>query len=187
MFNNSPGVYKAGLILPDIIILKSKSEKEFKKMKKILIALDYDPTAQKVAETGFLLGRTMNAEIVLLHVISDFVYYSSNEYSPVIGYTGFIDMSLMQTTNIEALKNASMQYLEKFKEHLGDNKIRILTKEGDFADGILDAAKEENADLIVMGSHSRKWLEDILMGSVTRTVLHKTSVPLFIVPTKKQE
>jgi nucleotide-binding universal stress UspA family protein len=156
-------------------------------MKKILIALDYDPTAQKVAETGFQLGKTMNAEIVLLHVISDFVYYSSNEYSPVIGYTGFVDMGPIQPVNTEALENASLKYLEKFREHLGDNKIKILSKEGNFADTILNTAKEENADLIVMGSHSRKWLENILMGSVTKTVLHKTSIPLFIIPTRKHE
>jgi len=156
-------------------------------MKKILIALDYDPTAQKVAETGFILGKAMNAEIVLLHVISDFMYYSSNEYSPVIGYTGFIDMGPIQPANTEALEKASVKYLEKFREHLGDNKIQLLSKEGNFADTILNTAKEENADLIVIGSHSRKWLENILMGSVTSTVLHKTSIPLLIIPTKKQE
>jgi nucleotide-binding universal stress UspA family protein len=35
-----------------------------------------------------------------------------------------------------------------------------------------------------MGSHSRKWLENIVMGSVTEKVLHHTSIPLFIIPTK---
>jgi len=42
-------------------------------------------------------------------------------------------------------------------------------------------------DIIVMGSHSRRWFDEILMGSVTETVLHNTSVPLFIIPTKKQK
>ena len=46
-------------------------------MKKILIALDYNPTAQKIAETGFSLAKAMNAQVVLLHVIADPVYYSS--------------------------------------------------------------------------------------------------------------
>jgi nucleotide-binding universal stress UspA family protein len=41
------------------------------------------------------------------------------------------------------------------------------------------------AELIVMGSHSRKWLDAILMGSVTEKVLHHTVLPLYIVPTKK--
>ena len=38
-------------------------------MKKILIALDYDPPAQKIAETGYALAKDMNAEVVLLHVV----------------------------------------------------------------------------------------------------------------------
>ena len=50
-------------------------------MKKVLIALDYDPTAKKVAEVGFEFAKTMGAEIVLMHVISDPVYYSSVNYS----------------------------------------------------------------------------------------------------------
>jgi nucleotide-binding universal stress UspA family protein len=41
------------------------------------------------------------------------------------------------------------------------------------------------ADVIVIGSHSRKWLENIVMGSVTEKVLHHTSIPLLIVPTRK--
>ena len=51
------------------------------KIKKVLIALDYNPTAQKVAETGYSISKAMNAEVILLHVISDPVYYSSIEYS----------------------------------------------------------------------------------------------------------
>jgi nucleotide-binding universal stress UspA family protein len=50
-------------------------------MKKVLIALDYNPTAQKVAEVGFSMAKAMNAEITLLHVIADPVYYSSPGYS----------------------------------------------------------------------------------------------------------
>ena len=37
-------------------------------MKKILIALDYNPTAQKVAEVGFSMAKSMNAKVLLLHV-----------------------------------------------------------------------------------------------------------------------
>jgi nucleotide-binding universal stress UspA family protein len=37
-----------------------------------------------------------------------------------------------------------------------------------------------------MGSHSRNWLENIVMGSVTEKVLHGTIMPLLVIPTKKQ-
>jgi nucleotide-binding universal stress UspA family protein len=154
-------------------------------MKKILIALDYDPTAQKVAEAGFSLAKSMKAEITLLHVISDPVYYSSVEYSPVMGFTGYMEMGQLQSVTIARLKEASLQYLEKIKEHLGDKEIQTMVSEGDFADSILSTAKEMKADLIVMGTHSRKWLENILMGSVAEKVMHHTSIPLFIIPTKK--
>jgi len=155
------------------------------KVSKILIALDYAPTAVKVAETGFLLAQTMGAKVILLHVLSEPVYYSSREYSPVIGFTGYMEMDTLKSVSIERLKNASLLYLEDTKKQLGDKKILTIVKEGEFADTILEAAKEVNADIIVIGSHSRRWLEEILMGSVTEKVLHHTLIPLLIVPTKK--
>nr|NQU90415.1 universal stress protein [Bacteroidota bacterium] len=154
---------------------------------RVLIALDYDPTAQKVAEAGFLLAESMNAEVILLHVISDPVYYSSREYSPIMGFTGYMEMGPLQSVNVDKLKIASQQYLDNSKKHLGDETIQTIVKEGDCAESILNAAKEMNADIIVMGSHSRKWLENIIMGSVTEKVIHNTSVPLFIIPTKKND
>jgi len=157
------------------------------KMKTVLIALDYDPTAQKVAETGFSLAKSMGAEIILLHVVSDPIYYSSTEYSPVMGFTGYMDTVPLQLDNIAGLKNASQYFLDNSKHHLGDETIKTVIKEGDLADSILKTAKKMGVDIIVMGSHSRKWLEDIVLGSSTRDVLMKSTIPLFIVPTKKRK
>jgi nucleotide-binding universal stress UspA family protein len=159
---------------------------ETNKMKKVLIALDYNPTAQKVAETGYSLAKSLNAEVTLLHVITDPMIYSTPGYSPVMGYSGYVDVSPTILESIDGLKNASLQYLDKSKQHLGDNTIQTLVKEGDFAETILKTAKELHSDIIVIGSHSQKWLENIVMGSVTEKVLHHSSVPLFIIPTRKQ-
>jgi nucleotide-binding universal stress UspA family protein len=152
------------------------------KMKKVLIALDFDPTAQKVAETGYSLANSLGAEITLLHVIVDPIYYSSIESFPIIGYTGSI-VTPMQMLNTEETKKESGLFLDSIKKHLGDVTIHTLIKEGDFATMILKTSEEVHADIIVMGSHSRRWLEDILMGSVTKEVLHHATVPLFIIPT----
>ncbi len=154
-------------------------------MKKVLIALDYNPTAQKVAEAGFSMAKSMNAEVVLLHVISDPVFYSASGYSPIMGFNGYENLGSIVLDSVEGLKNASLQYLDKSRHHLGDKAIQTMVKEGDFAETILKTAKEENADIIVVGSHSRKWLENIVMGSVAEKVLQHTSIPLFIVPTRK--
>ena len=58
-------------------------------MKKVLIALDFDPVAQKIAESGYALAKSMNAKVVLLHVVSDAAYYSSLNYSPMMGFDSF--------------------------------------------------------------------------------------------------
>ena len=157
------------------------------KTKKVLIALDYDPTAKKVAESGFAMAQAMNAETTLLHVISDPVYYSSPAYSPIVGLVGDMDTFPMQLDSLEGLKNVSQDFLQKFKKHLGDANIQTIIADGDFAKSILKTADDIHADVIVLGSHSRKWLENIVMGSVTGDVLRQTSIPLFIVPTKKRD
>ncbi len=153
------------------------------KIKKVLIALDYDPTAKKVAEDGFIMAKSMGAEVTLLHITVDPVLYS-NAYDNM-GVWQIDSANILET--IDTLKTGSRNFLEKTKKYLGAKSIKTLQKEGDFAQVILETAGEIKADCIVMGSHSQKWLENILMGSVTEEVLRKSTIPLFIVPTKKQD
>jgi len=156
-------------------------------MKKVLIALDYNPTAQKVAEVGFSMAKAMNAEITLLHVMADPVYYSSQEYSPIMGFNGFMETGQLQLYSVDALEKASLHFLDKSRHHLGDKAIKTMVMLGDFAESIIKTAKDLHTDIIVMGSHSRRWLDEILMGSVTETVLHHSSIPLFIIPTRQKK
>ena len=153
------------------------------KMKTILIALDLDPTAQKVAESGFELAKSMKAKVILLHTLVDAIYYTSIENYPLIGFSGSVIAPMLNQSGIDSKKESEI-YLEKIKTNLGDEAIQTIVKEGDCSELILQTAKELNVDVIVMGSHSKRWLEEVLMGSVTETVLHSSSIPLFIIPTK---
>lgn len=164
--------------------MEQQSDFGFIPMKNVLIALDLDPSARKVAEVGYSIAKTMNARVMLLHVVEDDVYYSSLEYSPVTGFSGFSNSDFTIMANSEGLIQASQYFLDKTREHLRDESIRIMSAKGDFPDIILKTAKETDADLIVMGSHSRRWLDQILVGSVTEKVLHHTTIPLLIIPTK---
>ena len=153
-------------------------------MNKVLIALDFDPTAQKVAEVGYTFAKSLGAEIFLLHVLVDPVYYTSIDSFPIIGYTGSL-ITPIELLNTDETKKESEKFLEKIKQHLCDESIQTLVKEGDFADNILKTAEDLNADMIVLGSHSKRWLEEIIMGSVTENLLHQSTIPLFIIPTHK--
>ena len=146
-------------------------------VKRVLIALDYDETAEKVASQGFAMAKAMNAEVILLHVISEQpAYYSSYTYTRE-----------WQVDIISDLRVAIQKFLDKAKKQLGDESIRTEIEFGDIAYVILGTAKDLNADIIVMGSHSRKWLENIILGSQAADVLKKTAIPLYIIPTKKRD
>lgn len=156
-------------------------------MKKVLIALDYDPTSQKVAEIGYATAKEMNAEVILLHVITDPEHYTSSEYSAIMGMQGYMDTSQIQTDSAEGLFNASMHFLNKIKINLNDETINTMVREGDVAETILAAAKDRFADIIAIGSHSQKWLENVLLGSITEKVIRHTPIPLLIVPIKSED
>jgi nucleotide-binding universal stress UspA family protein len=154
-------------------------------MTKILIALDYGPGAREVVEAGFSVGKAMNAEIILLHVMPDPVYYASSGYSPVMGFGGYLNMDFLQPGVINQIRDTSLDFLEKTKLHLGDTTIQTMVKEGSVHESILETALELQAGIIVIGSHSRRWLENILLGTVAEKLLQHSTVPLFIVPVKK--
>jgi nucleotide-binding universal stress UspA family protein len=154
-------------------------------MKKILIALNYDPSAQKIAETGYSLATAMNARVILLHVISDASSYASLNYSPIMGADNFNNLNVIEPViTDELLKKTAQEYLDKSKKHLGDENIETIVRDGDFGNSILEVAAEMNVDVIVMGSHGRSGLDKILMGSIAEKVLHHSSIPLFIIPTR---
>src|SRR5665647_1666223 len=149
-------------------------------MKKILIALDNNAGAQKIAEAGYELSEALRAHTILLHVTSDSTNYSSLNYSPILGFDSFSNLDVVQTDTVQELKRTAQDYLDNIKLKLGDETIRTVVKEGNYAENILQTAKEMNADIIVMGTHSRKGLDKVLLGSVAENVLHHTTIPLFI-------
>src|SRR5262249_27158268 len=62
-----------------------------------------------------------------------------------------------------------------------DVKVEHRLVEGFAAEGILNAAKEAKADIIVMGTHGRTGFNRLLMGSVAEEVLRKATCPVLTV------
>jgi nucleotide-binding universal stress UspA family protein len=154
------------------------------KFKKVLIALDYNPTAQKVAEVGYSIANAMGADCLLVHILSTPIIYTSVNYDPIMGFSGFEALENYQL-NAELLSKSANKYLDKVKKHLGDSNVETIVKEGEFDDQIMETALNYNADLIVMGTHSQQWLEKILVGSTTESIIQISKIPIVIVPTKK--
>ena len=153
-------------------------------MKKVLIALDYDPSAEKIAETGYQIASALNAEVILLHVIAEPAYYSSMEYSPIMGFSGFLDTydSGLSDVMKNDLRSQSQEFLNKSKSHLENDSIKTIILEGDFAESIVECCITEQAEIIVMGSHSRRGLDKLLMENVAEKVLQLSKIPVLVIP-----
>ena len=153
-------------------------------MEKVLIALDYNPCAQKVAEAGHELAKKIRAETLLVHVIRDRNYYHLG-YSTVMGFNGF--------NNDETFKSAAEQkkeakaFLKAAAKHLGHEGIQIKVLEGQTAEAILDAARQWSANLIVAGAQSHNSVEKEVLGSVSSAIVQSSPVPVVIVPTEKPD
>jgi len=152
-----------------------------KKIKNVLIALDYNPTAQKIAELGFAFAAAMQAKITLATIYENYTDYTPVIYDPIMGFTGYTESDKISQ---ELILTKSQKFLEKTKKHLGDENISIIVKEGSSAEEILNIAKEIKADLIVIGSHSKRWLDKLIIGSTTEKVLKHSKIPMLIIPTK---
>src|SRR2546422_1030776 len=61
-------------------------------------------------------------------------------------------------------------------------RVTFLVWEGDPGDAILEAARAESADMIVLGSHGRGPIGRLLLGSVSQHVVRHATVPVVVVP-----
>jgi len=154
-------------------------------MKKVLIALDYNPVAEHIAEVGYELAKKLDCEVCLMHVVADMSYYEIS-YPEFMGYVPVVpNVEVFQ--NKEVLKKISNEMIKHAAEHLKDPTVKTHVAQGNTAEAILDFAGEWNADLIVMGTHSHSTLEKIFLGTVASAIIEKTKVPVYLVPVKRKK
>jgi nucleotide-binding universal stress UspA family protein len=152
-------------------------------MKKVLIAIDYNPTSEKVVMDGYKLAKRLGARVCLVHVITNLQYYGA-QYP---AFMGFESMNLSYDPKIhDEMKNIAKEYVATVASHIGDESVETHVAEGDTARMILEYAQQWQADLIVMGTHSHSAFEKLLIGTVASGVLEKTKIPVHMIPVVKE-
>lgn len=141
--------------------------------KKILVPSDGSKLAHKAAEFAADLAKVHGARVVGVYVIDPFPYIGIGDASAV-GLQAYL-------AEAQAAAGQSLDDIRKCCEHHevpfdGDTIERNVTYEG-----ILETAEAEGCDLIVMGSHGRKGIEALVLGSVAQKVLTHAKVPVLIV------
>lgn len=140
-------------------------------MRRILIAVDDGPAAEKVASYGLQLGQQLNAEIALISVVDTTALMTEGTVTP----GEFADI-----LKNDYKKNQQMLLDKVFKDH----KISTFVEKGNPFESILRIADEWKADTIVLGTHGRTGLSHLLLGSVAEKVVRHSKIPLFIIPNR---
>ena len=152
-------------------------------MKKICIALDASPSAEKVAALGLEYAKALNAEVVLVHVVSNIEAYSTMDYDPIMDYSGFLIQKNMEF--IGDLKIEAEKFLSATVKFLDESELKTKVLDGIPDMEILKFIKAWKADLLVLGTHSHSVLENVLLGNTAVKIVKHSKTPLLIVPIKK--
>jgi len=149
-------------------------------MKKILIAIDFSDVTQRVMENARTIAKSCNSTVRLLHIAPpdvDFVAYSPGGIPPIHAMGG---TAVQRDLKVETERLALL--MEGLKADGIQTTAAVL--EGPIVPTLVDEAKEWAADMIVMGSHGHSALYELFVGSVTEGVLRRSTVPIFVVPSR---
>ena len=142
-------------------------------MKNILVPVDFSDVTTAVVETARKLAAAFQGRLVILNVAE-----------PEPDFVGF-------EAGPPAVRIATARDFKVERQRLDDIKARLVTTgcdvaalhiQGPIVDKILHEAGEQQADLIVMGSHGHGAFYDLLVGSVTHGVIKEARCPVVVVP-----
>jgi nucleotide-binding universal stress UspA family protein len=117
-------------------------------IKKIILATDFSDISKDASSYALLLARTNKAELKVLHVFDPSVWNLPSHY-----YLPLEELGIKRVIgDLEKTRQLEKNKLKKLAESF-DQKVEAIFKEGDPGHEIIHVAEEENADLIVLGTH----------------------------------
>lgn len=141
------------------------------KIKKILFPTDFSELAEKAFEYAVFMATSHNAELALLHVVDQ-----------LHGETYYEILALTPMEIAEKLAKRAHEDLQTLIDRIkGSVTATEAVREGKAWVQICEAAKEEKADIIVIGSHGRTGLSHAFIGSVAETVVRHSSCPVLVI------
>ena len=139
--------------------------------KKILFPTDFSDVSKKAVKYIKQLKGAGAQEVIILHVIDE---------KELLVLSRVAGQYLQITTQIEREVAEEMAAIEADMTTEGF-RVTLKVKRGIPFTEIMTTAAEEKASLIVMGSHGRSNIEEMLIGSVSENVIRHAKVPLLVI------
>ncbi len=143
------------------------------KIKNVVVATDFSDIADKAFTTAVQLASQLGATLHIVHIVQ-------------IHPANMPESGNVNIKELEALEeNAASENMKEYTNGLDDElKVSCHIVHGDPAGQVLKLVKDQNADLIVMGTHGRTGISRLIMGSVAESVLKSSQVPVVCVKSK---
>lgn len=141
--------------------------------KRILVPTDGSDITQKAVAAAVGLARAFQSDLFAIAVREPFPYSAISEMQPTPPQEFFDAQERIATARLTAVtQSARAAGLELTTESV---------EAGHPWEAIIDAAKRNGCDLIVMASHGRRGVSALLLGSETQKVLTHSSIPVLVV------
>jgi len=144
-------------------------------LKHILVPTDFSKHSHIALTYGVAFAKKFGAQLHLLHIVQDLAVFFPDTVT-VVPPTD-------QLT--EAVEAALLRVVQE--NHLEDLKVKTVVRSGSPFHEVAQYAREENVDLIIMGTHGRGGLMHLLMGSVAEKVVRKSPCPVLTVRDHEHE
>jgi nucleotide-binding universal stress UspA family protein len=146
-------------------------------LKNILVATDFGEPSAVALAYGRDLARAYNARVHLLHVVEDVMM----RYSPEVGFA----VPELQK-NLETAAWRDIRGLITEDDH-SITIVPLVQTAVNVAFSIVDYAKANTIDLIIMGTHGRGAFKHLLMGSVAERVVRTAPCPVLTVHAQERD
>jgi nucleotide-binding universal stress UspA family protein len=141
--------------------------------KRILVPTDGSEISDKAVQTAIGMARLTGGELFAIAVKEPFPYSAISEMQPVPPQEFYDAQERIAAARVKTVKDAATAAGVTCNAHT----VEALHP----WEAILDHAKNQNVDLIVMASHGRRGLSALLLGSETQKVLTHSAIPVLVI------
>ena len=152
-------------------------------IKIVVTPVDFSDNADKIAKSAAYIAGKMGARLDLIFVVQNFEDYSGFFVPPV-------NLPNLEEELLESAQHRMEEFVKDNHDAVtaaGVSDVRSSVLTGDVTDEILQYVKDNNANLIVMGTHGYKGLERVMFGSVADKVVKTACCPVMTINPYRKE
>jgi len=138
-------------------------------IKKILIPIDFSDYSKAALKYSVSFAKVFNAELILIYVVEPVIYPPDFSMGQVALPTVDLDLNTRAKEELDKLVKTEIN---------STLKARTTVRTGKPFVEIIECAKEEDIDLIIIATHGHSGVEHILFGSTAEKVVRKAPCPV---------